>query len=139
MEQQTRTVALRDSSTAYGLVSRLNHWITAAAIIAMLISGLVMANGNFARETVFAIMAPLASILIAMGVFTVIMIYLGTFRPGNHVTVTGGDHVGKNGVVTQRHGLSASGWVHVHIPDDELDTTISPYQIKKAGWRSHVF
>ena len=86
-----------------------------------------------------AAIAPLVSILIAMGVFTVIMIYLGTFRPGNQVIVTGGDHVGKNGVVTQRHGLSATEWVHVHIPVEELDTTISPYQIKKVGWRSHVF
>ena len=90
-------------------------------------------------KTAFAVIAPLASILIAMGVFTVIMIYLGTFRPGNRVMVTGGDHVGKNGVITQRHGLSATGWVHVHIQADELDTTISPYQIKKVGWRSHVF
>lgn len=56
MQRQTETVTLTDSSTTYGPVSRLNHWIVAAAMIGMLLSGLIMAYGPFARETVFAIM-----------------------------------------------------------------------------------
>lgn len=56
MQQQTETPVLNDSSTTYGLVSRLNHWIVAAAMIGMLLSGLVMAYGPFERETVVAIM-----------------------------------------------------------------------------------
>lgn len=56
MPQQTHTAAFSDSATTYGLVSRLNHWIVAVAMIGMLLSGLVMAYGPFERETVFAIM-----------------------------------------------------------------------------------
>lgn len=56
MQRQTETATLSDSSTTYGLVSRLNHWIVAAAMIGMLLSGLTMAYGPIERETVFAIM-----------------------------------------------------------------------------------
>ncbi|MCY0146581.1 cytochrome b [Hoeflea sp. G2-23] len=56
MQRQTDTAPRNDSSSSYGLVSRLNHWIVAAAMIGMLVSGLVMAYGPFERETVLAIM-----------------------------------------------------------------------------------
>ena len=56
MQQQTDTSTLKDSPNTYGLISRFNHWIVAAAMIGMLLSGLVMAYGPFARETVFAIL-----------------------------------------------------------------------------------
>jgi len=56
MQRQTETARLSDSSTTYGMVSRLNHWVVAAAMIGMLLSGITMEYGPFARETVFAIM-----------------------------------------------------------------------------------
>lgn len=52
MERQTDTPAMRDTPKAYGLISRFNHWIVAVAMIGMLLSGLTMAYGPFARETV---------------------------------------------------------------------------------------
>ncbi len=55
MDQQTVTSPLRDTSTTYGLISRLNHWSVAVAMIGMLLSGLIMAYGPFSRETVAAI------------------------------------------------------------------------------------
>ncbi|WP_138936220.1 cytochrome b [Roseovarius arcticus] len=55
MEQTIDTAPLRDGPTTYGLVSRLNHWVIAAAMIGMLISGLIMAYGPFERETVAVI------------------------------------------------------------------------------------
>ena len=113
-----------------GLLGGINVWHTSPTDTSTV---------TLIAKTALAVVAPLASILIAMGVFAGIMIYLGGFRPGNRVLVTGGDHEGKNGIVTQRHGVSDRGWVHVHLSDDELDTTISPYQIRKVGWRSHVF
>lgn len=47
---------LRDGPAAYGLVSRLNHWITAGAFLGALGLGLVMAYGGLAREQVGALM-----------------------------------------------------------------------------------
>lgn len=55
MEQRTNTTPFGDSSTAYGPISRFNHWIVAAAMIGLLVSGLVMAYGSFPRETVAVI------------------------------------------------------------------------------------
>ena len=49
-------VALRDGTSAYGLVARLNRWITAGAFLGALGLGLVMAYGGLAREQVFALM-----------------------------------------------------------------------------------
>lgn len=49
-------LALRDRTSAYGFVSRLNHWITAGAFLGALGLGLVMAYGGLAREQVFALM-----------------------------------------------------------------------------------
>ena len=48
--------ALRDGPAAYGLVSRLNHWITAGAFLGALGLGLAMAYGGLAREQIFALM-----------------------------------------------------------------------------------
>ena len=47
---------LRDGSATYGLLSRLNHWITAAAFLGALGLGLTMAYGGLAREEVSALM-----------------------------------------------------------------------------------
>lgn len=55
MEEQAKTPPFKDGPTTYGLVSRFNHWLVAAAMIGMLISGLIMAYGPFERETVAAI------------------------------------------------------------------------------------
>lgn len=55
MEHHTDTNILIDGPTTYGLISRVNHWLIAAAMIGMLISGLIMAYGPFERETVGAI------------------------------------------------------------------------------------
>lgn len=55
MEQHANVPTLRDTAKTYGLISRLNHWIVAAAMIGMLFSGLTMAYGPFTRETVGAI------------------------------------------------------------------------------------
>ncbi|MFZ1470604.1 MAG: cytochrome b/b6 domain-containing protein [Paracoccaceae bacterium] len=55
MEHVSDTAALRDGPKTFGLVSRLNHWVIAVAMIGMLISGLVMAYGPFDREIVGAI------------------------------------------------------------------------------------
>jgi len=74
MQRQTDTAPLNDSSSSYGLVSRLNHWIVAAAMIGMLVSGLVMAYGPFERETVFAIMGwhkAIGVLVLAYGIWRV--------------------------------------------------------------------
>ncbi len=74
MQRQTDTAPLNDSSGSYGLVSRLNHWIVAAAMIGMLVSGLVMAYGPFERETVFAIMGwhkAIGVLVLAYGIWRV--------------------------------------------------------------------
>lgn len=55
MTQQTLSKTLRDGPSTYGFVSRLNHWVVAATMIGLLASGLIMAYGPFARETVAAI------------------------------------------------------------------------------------
>ncbi len=47
---------LLDRPDAYGLVSRFNHWFTAAGFLAALTLGLVIGYGGLARETVGALM-----------------------------------------------------------------------------------
>ena len=86
----------------------------------------------------FAAVAPLVGILVVMGLVTLAMIYFGTPRRGNKMIVTGGEHEGKFVIVTRHHGLADQGWVHVRLLDDGLDTTISPYQLKKSGLWSHL-
>lgn len=55
MEQQTTSTTLCDGPSTYGFVSRLNHWVIAATMMGLLASGLIMAYGPFARETLAAI------------------------------------------------------------------------------------
>lgn len=53
---RTETTSLQDRPNAYGPVSRLNHWLTAAGFLAALTLGLVIGYGGLARETVGALM-----------------------------------------------------------------------------------
>lgn len=52
----TATNRLADTPDSYGVLSRVNHWVIATAMIGMLASGLVMAYGPFAREVTGAIL-----------------------------------------------------------------------------------
>ena len=116
-------------------------------ILVGVLGGIKVWNSSYAdtslmmlvAKTAIAVVVPLGSVLMALALFAAIMIYLGTFRRGNRILITDGDHAGKHAVVTQRHGLTTPGWVHVHISEDGDDATISPYQLRKVGWRSHVF
>ena len=88
----------------------------------------------------FAIaVTPFLSVLVGLMLFGGVMLYLGTYRVGNHVRITGGDHDGKDAVITKYHGLTTTGWVHVRIESERLDTAVSPYQLQKIGIRSHIF
>lgn len=88
--------------------------------------------------TTLAAVAPLIGMLVVTALFTLVMLYFGTPRKGNRMIVTGGEHEGKTAVVTQRHGLADHGWVHVRLPGDGINTTISPYHLKKTGLWSHL-
>ena len=50
MAYRSDNAPLRDNPTAYGVVSRANHWIIAAAMIGMLVSGLFMAYGPMSPQ-----------------------------------------------------------------------------------------
>lgn len=52
MAHQTDVAPLRENSATYGIVSLANHWIIAAAMIGLLLSGLLMACGPLTRESV---------------------------------------------------------------------------------------
>ena len=88
--------------------------------------------------TVAAAVVPLTAMIVLLCFSAFVMIYLGTSRKGNTIVVTGGEHEGKTAIVTKRHGLTDHGWVQVRLIDEELDTTISPYQVKKVGLWSHL-
>ncbi len=74
MQQQTDTIGLCDSPKTYGLISRINHWIVAVAMIGMLISGLIMEYGPFSREVVAAIRdwhKPIGVLVFAYGLWRI--------------------------------------------------------------------
>lgn len=57
MSQEFPTVArLGDGDSAYGLISRINHWVVAGLFISALGLGLTMAYGGLPREAGFALM-----------------------------------------------------------------------------------
>jgi hypothetical protein len=112
-----------------GLLAGINAWSSASNDTSILTRLVV---------TLLTAVTPLIGILVFMGLPTVAMIYAETPRRGNRMIVTGGEHEGKTVVVTRRHRLTENGWVHVRLLDDELETTISPYQLKKTGVWSHL-
>jgi hypothetical protein len=112
-----------------GLIAGMKAWTSSAENT----STVTLAAKSFA-----AAVAPLLIVVAGLMVFSGVMLYLGTFRVGNHVRITGGDHDGKDAVVTKYHGLTTNGWVHVRLANEGLETTVSPYQVRKIGIRSHV-
>lgn len=74
MKQPTTSTPLRDGPSTYGFVSRLNHWVIAVTMIGLLVSGLIMAYGPFARETVGAIRdwhKPIGVLVLGYGVWRI--------------------------------------------------------------------
>ena len=112
-----------------GLLAGAKTWTTADPNTSLL---------SLAAKSSVITVAPILIVIVGLMAFARVMLYLGTFRVGNHVCITGGEHEGKHAVVTKYHGLTTTGWVHVRIESDRLDITISPYQVRKIGMRSHI-
>lgn len=75
MEHVTDMTKLSDSPTAYGVISRFNHWVIAAAMIGLLVSGLIMAYGPFEREAVGVIRdwhKPVGVLVLGYGLWRVV-------------------------------------------------------------------
>jgi hypothetical protein len=90
-----------------------------------------------AKSLAFAV-APLLSMLVFGLGFCGVVLYLGTFRVGNRVQISGGEHDGKVGLVTKYHGMTNAGDVHLRIEGDGLETTAPSCQVRKIGLRSHI-
>lgn len=92
-----------------------------------------------ATKSLGVALVPLLFILVYLMAFSSATYYLWTYRVGNRVRITGGDHEGKVAVVTKHHRLFAFGCVHVWIEDDRVDIKIPDYQVRKIGLWSFLF
>ena len=125
----------------------LAHWIALGLLLLVGVLHAIRLWPGWASETsaittvlLAAIVAltPLLLVVGSMVLFGCVMLYLWTFRPGNRVRITYGEHAGAHGTVTKRHGLTTPGGVHVRIGDADTEVIVSFFDCKKIGWKSFV-
>lgn len=112
-----------------GIVQATGLWTTASA------------NENLpwlVLKTIFVALLPIATLVGGLSAVAGVMIYLHSFRTGNRIRITGGDHQGCTGTVLKYHGFTTPGSVHVRLDIGKNDATISPYQIEKTGMWSYL-
>jgi hypothetical protein len=112
-----------------GIVHTTTLWTTASANEAL--HWLVL-------KTILVALLPTVAILGGLSVVAGVTIYLHSFRTGNRVRVTGGDHQGCTGTVLKYHGFTSPGSVHERLDIRDRDATILPYQIQKICVRWYL-